>query len=83
MPQVAPLQHQLTDRELEVLALLGDGKDVTRISRELNISNHTCRWHIKSLLAKLEAHSQLEALVIAVRKGLIDISEGPQASGGW
>ena len=83
VPEVAPLQHQLTDRELEVLALLGDGKDVTRIARELSISNHTCRWHIKSLLAKLEAHSQLEALVIAVRKGLIDISEGPQASGGW
>ena len=58
MPEVAPLQHQLTDRELEVLALLGDGKDVTRIARELSISNHTCRWHIKSLLAKLEAHSQ-------------------------
>jgi DNA-binding NarL/FixJ family response regulator len=61
----------LTARELDVLALLAVGKDARTIARELLISLHTCRGYVKSLLAKLECHSQLEAVVKAGRLGLL------------
>jgi SARP family transcriptional regulator, regulator of embCAB operon len=64
---------QLTEREAAVLALMGDGKDVTAIARELHISASTCRGYIKSLLAKLGAHSQLEAVVLATRHGMLQL----------
>ncbi len=61
----------LTDRETEVLALLSEGRDPQAIARRLGISLHTCRGHVKSILAKLEAHSQLEAVVKAMRLGIV------------
>ena len=76
-----PPSRQLTERELDVLHLLGDGNDVATISRRLGISSNTCRGHVKSLLAKLDAHSQLEAVVLAVRHGLVRIGESPHAPG--
>ena len=62
----------LTDRERHVLQLLASGRDVRRIAGELHLSIHTCRGYVKSLLAKLGAHSQLEAVVIANTHGLLD-----------
>ena len=53
----------LTPREMEVLRQLAMGRDVRGISRELGISVNTCRSYVKALLAKLEVHSQLEAVV--------------------
>jgi len=61
----------LTRREHEVLTLLAGGRDVRSISQELDISLNTCRSYVKSLLAKLGAHSQLEAVVIAHDRGLL------------
>jgi len=61
----------LTRREHDVLALMGDGLDPHAIARELGISLHTCRGYQKGILAKLGAHSQLEAVVIATRRGVI------------
>jgi DNA-binding NarL/FixJ family response regulator len=61
----------LTPREMEVLELLGRGKDPRTIARELSISLHTCRGYVKSTLAKLDCHSQLEAVVTAGRLGLL------------
>lgn len=61
----------LTVREHEVLRLLAAGLDVAVIARELSISMNTCRGYVKTLLAKLGAHSQLEAVVLAMRSGLI------------
>lgn len=63
----------LTSRELEVLNLLGDGKDSRTIARLLGISPHTSRDHVKSILAKLECSSQLDAVVVASRAGIIEI----------
>jgi DNA-binding NarL/FixJ family response regulator len=70
-----PSRPTLTPREQEVLELMGTGKDVTTIARELQMAPHTCRGHVKSLLAKLGAHSQLEAVIVAVRTGLIHLDE--------
>lgn len=61
----------LTQREDQVLRLLAEGMDARAISKGLGISIHTCRGHVRSLLAKLGAHSQLEAVAIAKRRGLL------------
>jgi DNA-binding NarL/FixJ family response regulator len=61
----------LTPQEKRVLDLLAEGRDVRDISRQLGISVHTCRGYVKALLAKLDAHSQLEAVVVARTRGLI------------
>jgi DNA-binding NarL/FixJ family response regulator len=63
--------NELTDREREVLRGLSQGLDPQAIARQLGISIHTCRGHVKGILAKLEAHSQLEAVVKALRQGLL------------
>jgi DNA-binding NarL/FixJ family response regulator len=62
---------QITGREREVLGLLADGRSVRQIAKQLVISEHTARGHVKKLLAKLDAHSQLEAVAQATRLGLL------------
>ena len=61
----------LTPQERRILTLLADGLTVDRISRRLTLSVHTTRGYVKNLLAKLEAHSQLEAVAVAKRRGLL------------
>jgi DNA-binding NarL/FixJ family response regulator len=63
----------LTQREHDVLACLGRGMAPKAISRVLGISVNTCRGYVKSLLAKLEVNSQLEAVVKAQELGMIDV----------
>lgn len=62
---------RLTTREQDVLACLGRGMAPKAIARVLGISLHTCRGYVKSILAKLEVSSQLEAVVKAQRLGLL------------
>lgn len=61
----------LTPREMDVLRLMARGQDVRTNAAVLGISQHTCRGHVKTILAKLAAHSQLEAVVTASRLGLL------------
>ncbi|MGA8046646.1 MAG: response regulator transcription factor [Dermatophilaceae bacterium] len=61
----------LTPREWEVLQQLGLGRDPRSIAKELGVSLHTCRGYVKAVLGKLGVHSQLEAVVLATRTGLI------------
>ncbi|HYO39988.1 MAG TPA: response regulator transcription factor [Nocardioidaceae bacterium] len=68
-----PRPPSLTRREQEVLQMLAAGLDARLISREMGISVNTCRGYVKTLLAKLGAHSQLEAVAIAMRHGLIHV----------
>lgn len=63
----------LTDREREVLALMGEGMDPGAIADRLVLSLHTVRSHVKNIMMKLGAHSQLEAVVIATRSGLLSL----------
>ena len=76
------LARPLSQRELTVLTRMADGKNVTNIARELSISAHTCRAHVKAVLSKLGAHSQLEAVVTAVRIGLIAIKDDTTTASG-
>lgn len=63
----------LTEREIEVLQLLAEARTTTEIAEHLYLSPHTVRNHIKQVLAKLGAHSQLEAVVIGARTGIVTI----------
>jgi DNA-binding NarL/FixJ family response regulator len=67
---------ELTPREHDVLALLGEGLDTQQIARKLGMSVHTARGHVKSLLVKLDAHTQLQAVVQASRAGLLNDAVG-------
>lgn len=62
---------ELTGREAEILQLIAEGLTNAAIAQRLFISVNTVRNHVQSLLAKLGAHSKLEALSVAVRRGLI------------
>jgi DNA-binding NarL/FixJ family response regulator len=62
---------RLTAREQEVLALMGEGLDPKAIAERLVVSLHTARGHVKSVMTKLGAHSQLEAVVVATRSGFL------------
>lgn len=70
---------RLSDRQLDVLALLAKGEDVQHIAKELNISLSTCRSYVQTILTKLNAHSQLEAVVIAARLRLVTVGQPDQA----
>jgi len=61
----------LTTREVEVLQLLADGLDVRAVARHLDLSVHTVRDHVKSAREKLGVHTQLDAVVAAVRLGAV------------
>jgi DNA-binding NarL/FixJ family response regulator len=65
---------RLTPREKEVLNALADGLDGKEIAERLHISLLTERNHMSSILAKLGVHSRLQALVFALRHGVVDIS---------
>lgn len=61
----------LTDREREVLILLGQGQTNRAICAELNLSVNTVRNYVQSILTKLNVHSKLEAVSVAMREGII------------
>jgi len=63
----------LTAREREVLELVAAGLPNKAIARELGISEHTAKFHVGSLLAKLGAGSRTEAVTIATRRGILTI----------
>lgn len=68
----APVEP-LTTRELEVLELLSQGLSNKLIARQLNISEHTVKFHVSSLFAKLNVTSRTEAVSRGARQGLITL----------
>lgn len=67
------LREELTDREQQVLAMMGEGLSNKEISSRLAISTHTVKFHISSILGKLGAASRTEAVSIGVRSGRLTI----------
>src|SRR5215208_2080599 len=70
---VEELSEPLTARESEVLGLLGHGLSNKMIARELHISEHTVKFHISSLYAKLGVSNRAEAVSQGARHGLISL----------
>jgi two-component system, NarL family, nitrate/nitrite response regulator NarL len=65
--------ESLTAREREVLHLVAEGLPNKAIARELNISEHTAKFHVGSLLGKLGAASRTEAVTLATRRGILPV----------
>jgi DNA-binding NarL/FixJ family response regulator len=64
---------RLTRREREVLALLAQGLGNKQIAWELSVSEHTVKYHVSSLYAKLGAGSRTEALRLGIERGLLSV----------
>jgi len=67
----APPHEALTPREVEVLRMLAEGAGNKSIARRLSISEHTVKFHVGSIMAKLAASSRTEAVTLGIRQGLI------------
>ncbi len=63
----------LTPRELQVLGLLADGLANKEIAYQLGFSTHTAKFHVESLLKKLNAANRAEAVREGIRRGLIGV----------
>lgn len=68
---LAELTEPLTRREREVLQMLAAGLGNKEIASRLNISDHTAKFHVGSILGKLGAGSRTEAVSLGIRRGLV------------
>ncbi|MCO8127596.1 response regulator transcription factor [Acidimicrobiia bacterium EGI L10123] len=64
---------RLTERELEVLRLVAQGKSNREIAGDLYISENTVKNHVRNILEKLHLHTRMEAVMYAVREKLLEI----------
>jgi DNA-binding NarL/FixJ family response regulator len=68
--EIAP---SLTERELEVIKALAQGKSNKEIARDLDISEKTVRNHASNIYKKLHIFDRTQAVIYAVRRGLVDL----------
>ncbi len=65
------IRAELSDREIQVLKLIANGKDNALIAAELHISPKTVKNHISNILMKLQIDNRIQAAVYAVRSGIV------------
>jgi DNA-binding NarL/FixJ family response regulator len=65
------IRAELSEREIEVLKLIANGKDNAMIAGELHISPKTVKNHISNILMKLQIDNRIQAAVYAVRSGIV------------
>jgi DNA-binding NarL/FixJ family response regulator len=70
---VMRIAEELTAREVEVLRLMARGQTNKQLAVQLNISEHTVKFHVSSVLAKLGAQTRTEAVTIGMTRGLVAI----------
>jgi DNA-binding CsgD family transcriptional regulator len=71
--EVQEAEPGITPREAEVLGLLADGLANKEIAARLSFSSHTAKFHVESLLRKLDAANRAEAVREGIRRGLIGV----------
>ena len=69
-PREPPARALLTPREVEVLALVGQGQSNKAIARRLSISAHTVKYHLEAIFSKLSVRSRAEAVTRGLRLGV-------------
>ena len=67
------LSPVLTDREIEILRLIGKGETNAQIALELSISVRTVRSHIERVMHKLKVRNRTEAVIKAIKSGLLEL----------
>jgi DNA-binding NarL/FixJ family response regulator len=78
-PEIAQqiAEHSIEDsvsaRELEVLRAISRGKSNKIVADDLSISEHTVKNHVKNILSKLDASDRTDAVVIAIRRGYLEM----------
>jgi DNA-binding NarL/FixJ family response regulator len=75
--RISPSRPRLSPRETEVLALLADGMSVAAIAKKLYVSESTAKTHISKLYEKLGAGNRAQALMTALRLGLLETGTVP------
>jgi len=70
-PKPQDVVEPLTEREREVLVLIGEGRANKEIARQLGISERTARTHVSNILGKLNLTSRTQAALYAVREGMV------------
>src|SRR5205823_1286786 len=76
--RLAPTGPQLSPREGQVLRLLADGMSVAGIAKQLFVSESTAKTHISKLYEKLGAANRAQALMTALRLGLLEAPDAPK-----
>ena len=76
--RLAPSGPQLSPREGQVLRLLADGMSVAGIAKQLYVSESTAKTHISKLYEKLGAGNRAQALMTALRLGLLEAPDAPK-----
>jgi len=76
-PQEPLTVDPLTERELEVLRLVAQGKSNKEIAEQLVIADMTVRAHVSNILSKLHLASRTQAALFALRKGLASLEDNP------
>jgi ATP/maltotriose-dependent transcriptional regulator MalT len=62
------------------MAPQGLGLATIAIAEQLDIAAHTVEWHVRHVIEKLQVHSKLQAVIEAVRQGLVELGGSPIAS---
>jgi len=73
--QHSPIKDELTERELSVLRLLAHGQTNKEIAVTLVVSEETVKTHVGNILAKLHLAHRTQAVIYALKKGVIDLGE--------
>ena len=80
-PQQPPTTDPLTEREVEVLRLVAQGKSNKQIAGDLVVTEGTVRVHVSSILSKLHLASRTQATLYALREGLASLDDIETRSG--
>ena len=70
------LDDSLSPREVDVLKLIANGNANKAIASQLSITEETVKGHVKNILAKLAANDRTHAVIIGLKRGIIDLQRG-------
>ncbi len=81
-PKTAPTTDPLTERELDVLRLVAQGKSNREIAEQLVITEMTARTHVSNILSKLHLASRTQAALYALKEGIASLDNVPELEDG-